>query len=76
MDNPDVRESITSVEAVNAAGDSATPMLILPGLYLLEKHFNNTIDGDVLFATSDLGSGYIRSIGYIVATAFREANAP
>jgi hypothetical protein len=59
MADPDLRELLTSLESINAVGESAAPMLILPGAILLEKHFNNNIDDSVLFATSETGSGYI-----------------
>jgi hypothetical protein len=60
MSNPDTRESMTSVEAINATGDAAPAMLILPGLILLEHEFNNDIDDNVLFATNtETSTGFI-----------------
>jgi hypothetical protein len=59
MSDPDTRESITGLEAINATGDTAPVMLILPGLVLLEYEFNNDIDDDVLFATNtETGTGF------------------
>jgi hypothetical protein len=59
MSDPDTRESLTSLEAINAAGDAAPSMLILPGTVLLEGEFNNDIDDNVLFGTNtETGSGY------------------
>ena len=59
MSDPDTRESITSIEAINAAGEAAPSMLILPGVVLLEHEFDNDINDNVLFATNkETGSGY------------------
>ena len=59
MSDPDTRESLTSLEAINAAGDAAPSMLILPGTVLLEGEFDNDIDDNVLFGTNtETGSGY------------------
>ena len=59
MSDPDTRESITSIEAINAAGEVAPSMLILPGVTLLEREFDNDINDNVLFATNkESGSGY------------------
>ena len=41
MSDPDTRESITSIEAINAAGEAALSMLILPRVILLEPEFGN-----------------------------------
>jgi hypothetical protein len=59
LSDPDLRETITFVESVNGDGTAAMPMLILPGNCLLEKHFNNSIADDILWATNETGSGYI-----------------
>jgi hypothetical protein len=59
MSDPDTRESITSIEAINAAGEAAPSMLILPGVTLLEREFDNDINDNVLFAINkETGSGY------------------
>ena len=59
MSDPDTRESITSIEAINAAGEAVPSMLILPGVVLLEHEFDNDINDNVLFATNkETGSGY------------------
>jgi hypothetical protein len=56
--DPDTRETLTSIEANNAMGDSAPGFLILPGEHLLEKYFDNDISDDVAFATNtETGSG-------------------
>jgi len=57
--NPDNRELITSVECISAGGFAIAPMIIMAGKVLLEKHFDNNMDDDVLFAISD--TGYINS---------------
>jgi hypothetical protein len=60
MSNPDIRESFTSLEAISAGGKKAPSMLILPGTELLEHHFNNNIDSEVLFGTNkETGLSYI-----------------
>jgi hypothetical protein len=57
--DPDTRDSITSIEAINATGEAAPSMLILPGVILLEYEFDNNINDNVLFATNkETGSGY------------------
>jgi hypothetical protein len=59
MSDLDVREMCTGLEAISGAGRKAPSMLILPGTELLEHHFNNNIDSDVLFGTNkETGSGY------------------
>jgi hypothetical protein len=59
MSDPDTRESLTSLEAINAAGDSAPALLILPGTVLIENEFDNDINDDVLFGTNiESGSSY------------------
>ena len=58
--DPDTRESLTGLEAINAAEGTASVMLILPGTVLIEYKFNNDIDDTVLFATNtETGIGYI-----------------
>jgi hypothetical protein len=59
MSDPDVREMCTGLEAISGGGRKAPSMLILPGTELLEHHFNNNIDSEVLFGTNkETGSGY------------------
>jgi hypothetical protein len=43
------------VECISATGYYPPAMLIFKGVYYLRKHFDNDIDGDVLFAWSDSG---------------------
>jgi hypothetical protein len=52
LSNPNTRESLTRLEAINAAGDAAPAMLILPRFVLIEHEFNNDIDDKVLFTTN------------------------
>jgi hypothetical protein len=59
MSDPDIRESLTRLEAINAAGEVALAMLILPGFVFIEHEFNNDIDDEVLFATNtETRTGY------------------
>jgi hypothetical protein len=59
ISNPDIRESFTSLEAISIKGKKALSMLILLGMELLEYHFNNNIDFEVLFRTNkETGLGY------------------
>jgi hypothetical protein len=60
MSDPDIRESMTGIEAINATRDTAPAMLILPGLVLLEHEFNNDIDDNILFVTNtETSTGFI-----------------
>jgi hypothetical protein len=52
ISNPDIRESITSIEAINTTRDTVPVILILPSLILLEYKFNNDIDDNILFITN------------------------
>jgi hypothetical protein len=59
MSDPNIRESITSIKTINAAGEAAPSMLILPGVTLLEREFDNDINDNVLFAINkESRSGY------------------
>jgi hypothetical protein len=49
MSNLDTRESLTSLEAIFAAGDAAPAMLILLSLVIAKGKFDNNIDNNVLF---------------------------
>ena len=58
MADLDTRESLTTIEAINATGDYAPAMIILPSFTLLEKYFDNNISDNVIFATNqESGSG-------------------
>ena len=50
--DPDNRESLTAVETICADGSMIPLMLILKGDILLEKHFENDLENDMLLATS------------------------
>jgi hypothetical protein len=52
LSNPNTRESLTRLEAINAVGDAALAMLILLRFVLIKHEFNNDIDDKVLFATN------------------------
>jgi hypothetical protein len=57
--DPDTRETFTSIECINVAGQAAPRMLILLGVTLLKKHFNNDILHEVTFSVNqETGSGY------------------
>jgi hypothetical protein len=59
ISDPNVREMCTGLEAINGKRRKAPSMLILPRTELLEHHFNNNIDSEVLFGTNkETGSGY------------------
>ena len=59
MSDPDIRESLTTIEAINAVGDRAPSFMILPGQVFLEKYFDNDIPNDVAFTTNEeTGSGF------------------
>ena len=53
--DPDNRELITSVETLNYGGQRVPSMIIFKGAYHLRKHFDNDLDGDILFARSLTG---------------------
>ena len=56
MADPDNRESITAVEAIQSGGEDIPPMIILSGKQHLEKYFVlNDLDPDILIAVSDTG---------------------
>jgi hypothetical protein len=57
--DPDTRETVTGIEAINAVGDAASSLLIMPGFGLLEKHSFNDIEDNFGFCTNtETGSGY------------------
>jgi hypothetical protein len=51
----DNREMVSSVECISGSGWAVKSMIIMAGSVLMEKHFDNAIDDDVLFATSESG---------------------
>ena len=55
MSDSDNREFCTVIECINGTGKDISPMLILQGVNLLSSHFNNDIDDEVVFTTSDTG---------------------
>ena len=55
LSDPDNRELLTSVECISAGGWAIEPMVIMAGRVFLEKHFDNDLNDDVLFAISDTG---------------------
>ncbi|KAH6716078.1 hypothetical protein BKA61DRAFT_720338 [Leptodontidium sp. MPI-SDFR-AT-0119] len=50
MEDPNTRESLTSIEACNAAGDYAPSTIIMPGFELLEKYLDNDINDEVRYS--------------------------
>jgi hypothetical protein len=60
ISDPDTRELITGLEAINTTGNTVPVILILSGLILLEYEFNNDINNDILFITNiETGTGFI-----------------
>ena len=56
LTDPDNREYITSVESISGGGKTIPPMLILCGIYILERWAEeNDLDKDILLATSPTG---------------------
>ncbi len=55
MLNSDNREFCTVIECINGTGKDISSMLILQEVNLLSFHFNNDIDDEVIFTTSDTG---------------------
>ena len=60
MADPENRELITSMECINAIGQAIQPMIIMSGVVMKEKHFDNDLDERVLFAMSE--SGYTNDV--------------
>ncbi len=61
MLNSDNREFCTIIECINDTDKDISPMLILQRINLLFSHFNNDIDDDVIFTTSDTVRGQHRA---------------
>jgi hypothetical protein len=59
LSDPDNREMASSIECISSRGWAVKLMIILARSVLMEKHFDNIIDNDVLFAISE--SGYSNS---------------
>lgn len=56
LTDPNNREYITSVESISGRGKKIPPILILSGIYILEKWADeNNLDDDILLATSPIG---------------------
>jgi hypothetical protein len=49
------RELVTTVETLNYGGKKVLSMIIFSSAYHLRKHFDNDMDGDILFARLALG---------------------
>jgi hypothetical protein len=49
------RELVTTIETLNYSGKKVPSMIIFSSVYHLRKHFENDMDGDILFARSTLG---------------------
>ena len=59
ISDPDTRESLTSLEAINTIRDAAPSILSLPDIILFKGEFDNDIDNNVLFRTNtETGSRY------------------
>jgi len=50
--DPGNRELVMSIETLNYGGKKVPSMIIFQGAYHLRKHFDNDMDGDILFARS------------------------
>jgi hypothetical protein len=55
LSNLDNCEIASSIECISRARWAVKSMIILAKTVLIEKHFDNTIDNDVLFAISKSG---------------------
>jgi hypothetical protein len=63
MSSPETRESVTTIECINATGSYIPGFLILPGQLLMEGQFENDIHPDCIFATNkESGSGFTNDI--------------
>ncbi|KAI1002128.1 hypothetical protein K3495_g6076 [Podosphaera aphanis] len=51
----EIREYVTCMESVSADGRTIDPMIIFLGAHYLEKHFDDDLNDDALFAQSELG---------------------
>jgi hypothetical protein len=60
ISDPDNQEQIMSIEAINITGKSINLIIIIPGIIIYQKHFDNNLDNNILFAISK--SGYINNI--------------
>ena len=52
MSNPNTKESLTRLEAINVVRDAVLAILILLRLVLIKHEFNNNINNKVLFTTN------------------------
>ncbi|PMD58567.1 uncharacterized protein K444DRAFT_723981 [Hyaloscypha bicolor E] len=57
--DPNNRESLTAIETIFARGKAITLFLILKGEILVEAHFDNDLDTELVFAISS--TGYINN---------------
>jgi hypothetical protein len=55
LSDPENREMVSAVECISGSGFAIKSIIIIVGSVLMEKHFNNAIDDEVLFATSESG---------------------
>ena len=53
--DPDNRDYITSIETISGGGRDIPPIVILAGVYILEKWVKNNLPDDIGFATSPTG---------------------
>ncbi|KAK4095700.1 DDE-domain-containing protein [Parathielavia hyrcaniae] len=53
--NPELRDLVTVIEAISAAGHKVPPFSILPGQLLKVKHIDNTLDDGSSLTTSPSG---------------------
>ena len=63
ISDPDIQESLTTIEAINAVGGRASSFMILPSQVFLEKYFDNDIPDNVTFTTNkETGSGFLNDM--------------
>jgi len=53
--DPENRESITIIESISGDGCTIDPMVIMQGVIMKEKHFNNSLSESVLMGVSETG---------------------
>ena len=55
LTDPDNCDYFTSCESINGVGDDIPPMIMVQGVNILEKGGVNSLDEDILLATSSTG---------------------
>jgi hypothetical protein len=55
MSDPENRDLITSIECVNAVGQTINPIIVMAGATIKKKHVANNLAAGILLAISDSG---------------------